>query len=52
MAGLRFSGNVVLAVVLSVLTSLRYSSDSEQSEDDEMTITISNLTRIGARAQV
>ena len=43
----RFSGNVILAVIFSILASLRYYSPSELSENDFLNEIVSDLSNLG-----
>ena len=43
---LRFAGNVMLAVVMSVLVSLRFASPSEAEEENQVHDMLEDLARL------
>lgn len=45
----RFSGNVVSAVVFSLLCSIRYTTESERSENDELDDLVASTCKLSAR---
>ena len=47
MANLRFAGNVISALIMAILSSLRFSTESEQEENSEIEQMVSALTARG-----
>jgi hypothetical protein len=47
LANLRFAGNVISALIMAILSSLRFSTESEQEENSEIEQMVSALTARG-----
>ena len=47
-AKFRFAGNVISALIMAILSSLRFSTESEQEENSEIEKMVSALTTRGA----